>query len=187
MTSCNDAHHCCSITTCQWEIGGRLCTKRCESKCCSYLRIIKKGSNSFFDATYTIYPQFLIGKLLRNRMSCETLSVSFYRGRKRSCKVKGATPFFTTFRTQSTPGFSVAEHYGLWKWTCLYSKDVALELVHFNDSTPLWQHWTNIDRQLYPMRSGELGPIGYRCPQSLCTNPVYAILTQTLMFQNRFE
>jgi hypothetical protein len=29
--------------------------------------------------------------------------------------------------------------------------------------------------------------IFYRFPGSLCTNPVYAILTQTLRFQNRFE
>jgi hypothetical protein len=33
--------------------------------------------------------------------------------------------FFTTSRTQSTPDFSVAEHYGLQNTTCLYSKDVA--------------------------------------------------------------
>jgi hypothetical protein len=29
------------------------------------------------------------------------------------------------FRIQSTPDFSVAEHYGLRNTTCLYSKDVA--------------------------------------------------------------
>jgi hypothetical protein len=32
------------------------------------------------------------------------------------------------FRTQPTPDFSVAEHYGLRNTTCLYSKDVAAVL-----------------------------------------------------------
>jgi hypothetical protein len=53
----------CSATTTQWEIGGRLCTKCCENKCCSYLRNINTGSNCFFDAAFSIYPRFLIGKL----------------------------------------------------------------------------------------------------------------------------
>jgi hypothetical protein len=55
---------------------------------------------------------------------------------------------FTMFRIQSTPDFSVAEHYGLRNTTCLYSKDVASCLMHirvgwfwtffyiFNKSTP---------------------------------------------------
>jgi hypothetical protein len=54
--------------------GYRLCMKRCENKC-SCLRNIKKGSNCFFYASYTIYPRIFIGKLKRNSMSCETLSL----------------------------------------------------------------------------------------------------------------
>jgi hypothetical protein len=38
-------------------------------------------------------------------------------------------PVFSTFRTQSAPDFAVAEHYGLRKPTCLYSKDVASGLT----------------------------------------------------------
>jgi hypothetical protein len=34
-------------------------------------------------------------------------------------------PFFTMLRTQFTPNFYMAEHYGLWNTTCLHSKDVA--------------------------------------------------------------
>jgi hypothetical protein len=33
------------------------------------------------------------------------------------------------FRTQTTPNFAVAEHYGLRNMMCLYSKDVASELL----------------------------------------------------------
>jgi hypothetical protein len=39
------------------------------------------------------------------------------------------TVFIKMFRTQSTPDFSVAEHYGLRNTTCLYSKDVASEIA----------------------------------------------------------
>jgi hypothetical protein len=33
------------------------------------------------------------------------------------------------FRTQSTPNFSVAEHYGLWNTSCVYSKDAGSEVA----------------------------------------------------------
>jgi hypothetical protein len=37
----------------------------------------------------------------------------------------GTPLFFTMFRIQSIPDFSVADFYGLRNTTCLYSKDVA--------------------------------------------------------------
>jgi hypothetical protein len=53
---------------------GLLCTKRCGNKGCSYIWHIKTGSIGFFDASYTIYPRFIIGKyteqyVLRNTKS----------------------------------------------------------------------------------------------------------------------
>jgi hypothetical protein len=40
-------------------IGGWICTKCCENKCCSYLRNIKTGSNCFFVAANTIFLSFI--------------------------------------------------------------------------------------------------------------------------------